>query len=56
MTEKLYTDMISCSTSDKILLMNECKNLFLKYHPELKGMRITQGFMLKKVIEFYLEG
>jgi len=39
---------------DKDRLMNDCKELFLKNHPEMDGMNISQRFMLHKVIKFYL--
>lgn len=48
-------DTIKVNTVDKKRMMKECKELFLKSHPELKGMNITQRFMFNKLIDFYLK-
>ena len=40
---------------DKKVLMCQCKNLFLESNPKFKGMKLTQAFMLKKVIDYYLD-
>jgi len=41
--------------TDKKKLMKDCKLLFLEHHPEFKGYNITQAFMFKKLVTFYLE-
>lgn len=43
---------ISSETKEK--LMNECVKEFLIHHPELKGMKITEEFIARQVIEHYL--
>lgn len=53
--EKGYTEFIRVPKSSKEKLRNECRELFLKYHPEFRGFRISDGFMFKKVIDFYIE-
>ena len=40
---------------NKEKLMNECVKLFLEYHPEMLGMKLSQDFMLSKLIEYYLK-
>lgn len=54
MGEKNYTDIMKCSKETKDLIMINCKDDFLEHHPEFKGVNITQGFMLKKIAEYYL--
>jgi len=36
-------------------MMRECKELFLKHNPKMEGMHLTQKFMFKKVVKFYLD-
>ncbi|MCX6709793.1 MAG: hypothetical protein NTV63_02445 [Candidatus Woesearchaeota archaeon] len=55
-SEKLYNDRISCSSKDKKRLISDCQKIYLKHHPEMSGIRLTQGFMLKKIIDYYLFG
>ncbi len=50
------SSLIKVELNDEKILMNECKQLFLSHHPEMKGMRITRAFMFKKIITYYLEG
>lgn len=49
------TVTIRADEEDRNSLMNECKQLFLEEHPEMEGYEITQRFMFKKVIKFYLK-
>lgn len=53
--DKLYTDSIHVSTEDKERLRNECKELFLKEHPEFENMKISDGFMFRRLVNYYLE-
>lgn len=46
---------ICCSKEVFDKIMSECKEEFLKHHPEFKGINITQNFMLTKIAEFYLK-
>lgn len=46
---------ICCHTETKNKLMNDCKAIFLKSHPEFKDFNITEDFILRKVITFYIE-
>lgn len=55
MTEKTYKAHITCSQEDKKLLMKDCVKLFLNENPSFEGMTLSQGFMIKKVVEFYLK-
>jgi hypothetical protein len=48
-----YKQIEICRADDE-LLMNACREIFLKAHPEMRGMRITRKFMLAKVIEYYM--
>jgi len=32
-----------------------CKNLYLKSHPEMRGLNLSRRFMFKKLVEFYLK-
>lgn len=46
--------IIKVQNIDKKRMMNECKELFLAHHPEMKGMKISQSFMFKKLVDYYL--
>lgn len=35
--------------------MGDARELFLKVKPEFKGMHLTEAFMMKKVLDFFLE-
>lgn len=52
--DKLYTAQLNCSPQDKRRLMEECKVEFIRHHPELEGQPLSQGFILRRVIEYYL--
>ena len=49
-----YADTMHCGTETKRFIMEECVEEFLKHHPEMKEMNITQGFMLDKIAKYYL--
>ena len=50
-----YTERLSCSTETKQLIMEECKSEFLKFNPKFRGFNLSQGFMLRRIAEHYLE-
>jgi len=54
-SEKKYIEKLSCSKSTKKLIMQDCIKEFLRHHPELKGMNITQNIILRNMAEFYLK-
>ena len=35
--------------------LEKCKKLYLEHHPDMKGVEITNAFIISKIIEFYLE-
>jgi hypothetical protein len=53
--QKGYTHKLCCSEETFRKIMNECVKDFLEHHPEMKGMNITQNFILLKIAEYYLE-
>jgi hypothetical protein len=54
-SKRSYSAKLTCSEYNKNRLMNECKITFLKYHPEFDGMKLTQEFLLTKVLDHYIE-
>ena len=54
-TEKSYSFKLTVSESTKKLIMEECKKEFCLHHPELKGMKITENFIVRQIAEFYLK-
>ncbi len=52
--DKNYTEKISCSKETKKLLEKYCVELYMDNHPEMKGKKITQGHIMRQVVEFYL--
>ena len=53
--DRNYECQINCSKETKKLLTEDCIEEYLSYHPEMRGINITQGFILRKVIEHYLK-
>tara|TARA_R100001530_G_scaffold129397_1_gene99697 strand:- start:1194 stop:1409 length:216 start_codon:yes stop_codon:yes gene_type:complete len=45
---------LTVTPETKSMLKNECIEEFMIHHPELKGMNITEEFMVRQVIEHYL--
>jgi hypothetical protein len=37
------------------LIRAECRKEFLENHPEFKSFRLTDNFMVAKIIEYYLK-
>ncbi len=50
-----YIEHLTCSRETKTLLMTACVDAYLKVHPEMQDVKLTHGFMLKKLVEFYLQ-
>ena len=51
---KNYTKL-SVDITTKKLVMTDCKKQFLKKHPEMLGLNITEDFMIKQLALDYLE-
>jgi hypothetical protein len=49
------TSLIRVYREDKARLMKDCRERFLAVKPEFRGMEITQAFMMKKLVDFFLE-
>ncbi len=47
--------LIRVCEEDEESLMDNCVTLFLKSHPEMKGIYLSRKFMFKKVVEYYLK-
>jgi len=52
--DKLYIDTIHVSKIDKELLRNECKKLFLDENPNFEGLPLSDGFMFRRLVQYYL--
>jgi hypothetical protein len=50
-----YRRYMTCSQKTKNLIMIECKKEYLKHHPEHEEFSLSQGFMLSKIAQYYLE-
>ena len=46
---------MTCSKETKEEIMGSCIQLFLQEHPEMIGMNLSQGFILKKIKDYYLK-
>jgi hypothetical protein len=55
LSSKNYERHILCSNESKKLIEEDCKKEFLNHHPEFKGLRLSNGFILSKIIKYYLE-
>jgi hypothetical protein len=49
-----YSERVLCSKETKIRIENECKEEFIRNNPDFDGMVISNGFMIQKVVEYYL--
>lgn len=47
--------VIRISQDNQSRLRSECRELFLDHHPEMKGLTITDEFIVTKIIDFYLK-
>lgn len=47
---------IKVNKEDDELMMNDCKELYLKHHPELDELKdkISRAYMFNKLVEFFL--
>ncbi len=53
--EKKSRVKLTVSPETKDLVMN-CIPIFLKYHPEMEGMNITENFIVKQIALYYERG
>ncbi len=53
--DKNYTERLTCSKETKKRILKDCVDEYLKWHPEMKGVLITQGFILEKMVDFFLK-
>jgi hypothetical protein len=54
MSVQNYTERMSCSKETKDRILNDCKREYLKNHPEMRGIPLSQGFLLDKISRYYL--
>ena len=54
-TNKNYVNL-GVRPETKKRLVDNCKKEYLHHHPEMKGIPLSQDFLLGKVIDFYLKG
>ena len=54
--DKLYTERIAVSKSDKELFRVQCKELFLRdnknYDPDIK---LSDGFLFRRLVRYFLK-
>ncbi len=46
--------LISVSKEDADLMMEDCKESYLKYHPEARRQHFTYAMMVDILVRFYL--
>lgn len=51
---KHYKIHLTCSKKTADMIMQDCAREFINHHPDFEGMKLSQGFMLKKIAEHYL--
>ena len=51
----MTTKLINANIKDVQRLRNECKQLYLKFHPDMKDEKLSDSFLLRKIIDFYLK-
>ena len=56
MTDKNYTERLSCSPKTKKRIMKNCIDEFKKHNPEFENFKVTQGMILDRISKHYLKG
>ena len=51
---KHYKIHLTCSPATAKMINKDCIREFVKHHPDFEEMKISQGFILKKIAEHYL--
>ncbi len=51
---KHYKIHLTCSRKTADMIMIDCVREFLEHHQDFQEMKISQGFILKKIAEHYL--
>lgn len=49
-----YSSCLHCSQETFDLIVKDCKEEFLKHHPELEGTHITQNQILNRLAKYYM--
>jgi len=49
------TQMIKVDSEDVIKIDGRCKEIFLRHHPEMIGMKLSRKFMVKRLVKFWVE-
>ena len=53
---KMYNlKVIKVDSVDERMMMNECRDIFIKFHPVFEGMHMSRRFMFKKVVQHFIE-
>lgn len=52
--DRNYVVHLTCSKTTRKLIMENCIKEFKKHHPDFEGMKISQGFILKEIVDYYL--
>lgn len=50
-----YRHHLTCSKETKDMIINDCIKEFLTHHKEFQATRITSGFILRRLAEYYLK-
>ena len=46
---------IKVDVEDVDKMMNQCRDLYIKAHPDMADIFLSKRFMFKRLVEFYLE-
>jgi len=52
---KFYEVHLTCSKEDKEKILTRCAQLYKKAHPQFEGVPLSQGFLINKIVEYYLK-
>ena len=54
MVDKNYTGKIYVSNGCKELIETSCKDVYVRHHPDFKDMPMSNGFIVKKMVDYWL--
>lgn len=48
------TKLIEVLVEDDELMMTVCKEIYLKAHPQMRGVPLSKKFLYRKIVDYYI--
>jgi hypothetical protein len=49
------TVLVRISLSDRDRIKQECRQIYLKHHPEMINLHLSMRFMISKIVDWYIK-